>query len=296
VSGEVRVAIEAIRVEGRHRSELGDIAALAEDIKTNGLIHAIALTLDNRLIAGERRLRALQLLGETTVPVRYLENINEVADIFRAERSENTQRKDMLPSELASLGAALAELEKPKAAARKSQAAGQPRGAKGASVSPHPGMLSELVDGKASELIGDALGISQASYERLSAVHAVSTDDSQSPEERERAQKALDEMDRTNTVKPVYERWRAGEAIEPPEPATKQKRARNRKALPDAFRETSYQMTKAVERLERLVLDDRFPRNAEQVARTSRGDLLRAADLLAAVISRVPTLNTEVTE
>ena len=73
-------------------------------------------------------------------------------------------------------------------------------------------------------------------------------------------------------------------------------RKNNRRPLTDAFRDAAWDLTKNVERLERLVLDDRFPRNAEQVARMSRNDLLRARDLLAAVIDRVPNLTREFSE
>lgn len=67
---------------------------------------------------------------------------------------------------------------------------------------------------------------------------------------------------------------------------------RNRRPLPDAFRTASYDLAKAVDRLRRLVEDDRYPKNAEQVARMFRGDLLRASDGLAAVVTRVSP-NTE---
>lgn len=78
-------------------------------------------------------------------------------------------------------------------------------------------------------------------------------------------------------------------------PSIEDRRA-NRRPLVDAFRDAGYDLMKHVERVERLALDDRFPRNAEQVARVIRGDLLRAADLLAAVIDRIPTLTKEPTE
>ncbi|MGC1213864.1 MAG: hypothetical protein WA890_21710 [Micromonospora sp.] len=61
-----------------------------------------------------------------------------------------------------------------------------------------------------------------------------------------------------------------------------------RKPLPDAFQKAALDLAKIAERLDRLAGDDRFPRNAEQVARMSRSDLLRAVDLLATVIDRLP--------
>lgn len=80
-----------------------------------------------------------------------------------------------------------------------------------------------------------------------------------------------------------------------PEPKPERKQP-NRKPLTDAFQTTAWDLVKVVERLERLALDDRFPRNAEQVARLVRNDLLRAVDLLAAVVDRIPNLTKESTE
>lgn len=79
-----------------------------------------------------------------------------------------------------------------------------------------------------------------------------------------------------------------GEITDPPTEPTTKPRARNRKPLPDAFRATSYDLTKVTEKLSRLVEDERFPRNAQQVSQLTRGDLLRAADALADVIQRLP--------
>lgn len=57
-----------------------------------------------------------------------------------------------------------------------------------------------------------------------------------------------------------------------------------RRPLPDAFRDATYDLTKRVESLARLVADDRFTTNKEQVALRNRGDLLRAAETLAGVL------------
>lgn len=66
-------------------------------------------------------------------------------------------------------------------------------------------------------------------------------------------------------------------------------RATPRRALPDAFFDASYDLTKAVERVTRLAEDDRFPQNAEQVAAKHRDDLIRARDALQGVINRLPS-------
>lgn len=70
----------------------------------------------------------------------------------------------------------------------------------------------------------------------------------------------------------------------------------NRRPITDSFRDAAWDLWRITERLDRLAADDRFPRNAEQVARMSRGDLLRAVDLLATVVDRIPNPMKESTE
>lgn len=69
--------------------------------------------------------------------------------------------------------------------------------------------------------------------------------------------------------------------------------ARKRRPLPEAFQVAAHELVKAAEKLGRLINDDRFPRNAEQAARVSRHDLLRASDLLAEVVGRINASNKE---
>jgi hypothetical protein len=74
-------------------------------------------------------------------------------------------------------------------------------------------------------------------------------------------------------------------AIPPPgNPATPKRRP-----LPDAFRDAALDLSKAVDRVTRLVEDDRYPKNAEQIAGMCRNDLLRTADALAKVLGQLPT-------
>jgi ParB family chromosome partitioning protein len=56
-------AIADIIVGERHRKDMGDISALAASIREVGLLHPIVITPDGELIAGERRLRAVESLG-----------------------------------------------------------------------------------------------------------------------------------------------------------------------------------------------------------------------------------------
>lgn len=78
-----------------------------------------------------------------------------------------------------------------------------------------------------------------------------------------------------------------GKTYARPEPKPAAPRATPRRPLPDQFVDAVYELNKAVERLLRLQADDRFPQNAEKVALRVRGDLLRANDSLAGVISAI---------
>lgn len=57
-----------------------------------------------------------------------------------------------------------------------------------------------------------------------------------------------------------------------------------RRPLIDMFDEATPAATKAIERIVRLAADDRFTRNADQVATKHRSDLIRARDALTGVI------------
>lgn len=107
-----------IRRGRRFRADLGDVDALAESIRANGLLHPVVVTSDNVLVAGERRLAAVAALGWRRVPVRVV----DPADLLTAERDENAVRKDFTPSEAAAIAAALRPIERAAAKERMSEA------------------------------------------------------------------------------------------------------------------------------------------------------------------------------
>ena len=88
--------IADIKVGDRHRKDLGDIAALAESIKTEGLLQPIGITEGNELVFGHRRLCACRdHLGWTEIDAR----IVKVTSIVAGEYAENEMRKDFTVSE-----------------------------------------------------------------------------------------------------------------------------------------------------------------------------------------------------
>lgn len=92
--------IAEITVGERRREDFGDIDGLAANIAKRGLLHPIVVDGAGNLVAGERRLRACQLLGWTDVPTRDLGDLTE-AERQEIELEENLHRKDLTPYERA---------------------------------------------------------------------------------------------------------------------------------------------------------------------------------------------------
>lgn len=199
------VSIESIRVVGRHRQDLGDLKSLADSIADVDLLNPITITADSRLIAGQRRLEACRLLGWGSVPVRIAANLDEAAALLRAERDENTERKDMVLSEKASLGAALYAIEEQAAKARmaeagRSAAPGRPRERCTELETPFRQAPPGSYKNKTVAVVGEALGMSGTTYAELRYVFEASRDTELPQHVRATAVDALAEMDRTGKV------------------------------------------------------------------------------------------------
>lgn len=100
--------VSEIRIAARHRKDMGDVASLAKSIDEIGLLHPVVVTPDGTLIAGERRLAAIKMLGWIDVPVTVI----DLANIVRGEHDENVLRKDFTPSEAVAIGEALLPMER----------------------------------------------------------------------------------------------------------------------------------------------------------------------------------------
>ncbi len=83
-----------ITVGDRFRHDYGDIEWLAEDIEVRGLLQPLVLSPTGKLIAGGRRLKAIQHLGWTTVPCYIFKGTSALEDMA-SEIAENFHRKDM---------------------------------------------------------------------------------------------------------------------------------------------------------------------------------------------------------
>ena len=93
VSGQfLEVSIDAIDVPTSRMRAAHVVAALADSIRENGLLHQPVVTSDLVLVSGAHRLQALRLLGHTTVPVHVL-NLTEL-EAQLVEIDENLIRRE----------------------------------------------------------------------------------------------------------------------------------------------------------------------------------------------------------
>lgn len=117
-----KVRIADIKIIDRIRKDLGDLEELAKDIAQNGLINYPVVTPDNVLIAGERRVKACQLLGWEEIPVKVM-TPRDYEHQLLLEISENENRKEFTFSERMEYARRLEQVERLKAKER--QAHGQ---------------------------------------------------------------------------------------------------------------------------------------------------------------------------
>lgn len=212
---EVKVQVESVRIEGRYRKDLGDIKALARSIERGGLINAITITPAGRLLAGERRLEAYRLLGRTEIEARVVDTLDDAAEWLRVERDENTERKPMAPSELVALGRALEELERPRAVERRRES-GRRAAAKRLGKPDIPSTVSPDTDpdGRAIDVVAQALGTSTMTYYRAKTVVDAVSDPARSEAAREAAREAQADMDSgAATITAAYDRVKSAAPV-----------------------------------------------------------------------------------
>lgn len=180
----MELPIDSIIVGDRHRKDLGDVAGLARSIAEVGLLHPVVVTGNGTLVAGERRLAACRLLGWDNIPARTADSLATALDLLKAERDENTERKDFAATEAVAVGVRLEELERPKAEER--ERAGVPCG-----------NLPQGEVGKTRDKVGAAVGMSGRTYEKAKAVvQAAAEDPDLAP--------LVERMDRTGKVDGAY--------------------------------------------------------------------------------------------
>ena len=191
----MKARIADIKVGERSRKDMGDIAQLAASIRENGLVQPVIVTSDMALIAGERRLTAARSLGWSEIEVHVSGGRDDTVSLLRAERAENTCRKEMTPEEMVRSARQIEAAER--AAARERQREGQRRGggdhresALGSADPKAPQDESRRTNSQIAEAVG--LG-SRGTYDRINAV-VNAADDDPDPEVRQIARTNLDQL------------------------------------------------------------------------------------------------------
>lgn len=123
-AGKIRqIAISNIRVAERIRKENGSLDELAQDIQKHGLLNPITVMEqsdgDYVLIAGLRRMKAVEYLGDTQIRATVMSPM-EADEMLMLEIAENEQRKEFTVSEKLAFAEKLRAIEREKARARMS--------------------------------------------------------------------------------------------------------------------------------------------------------------------------------
>jgi len=172
--GGIELPVNLVFVNDRHRKDLGDLGALAESIRSVGLLQPVVIRRDGTVIAGERRLAAVKQLGWERVSVRVARDLETALDYLRAERDENICRKELLPTEIASLAAALEPLEREDAQRRQEASRAKPgeRADERASTTD-----ARSAGGRTDKRVASALGVGKTTLRKIMEVTAKAKDD-----------------------------------------------------------------------------------------------------------------------
>ena len=186
--------IADIKVGKRHRKDHGDIASLAASMDALGLLHPVVVTLDGKLIAGARRLKAAKQLRWTEIPVRG--SISTISSVVSFPRHRT---KDFTLTEAVAIKRVLKPLEKKAAKARQQQSKG--RGKKGGQVAPS-------FIGRAADKAAKATGKKRRTLEKAEAIVVAAE------AEPKKYGKFAADMDRTGRVDGVYRRLKVAQQAE----------------------------------------------------------------------------------
>lgn len=168
----------------RHRKDMGDLDALAESIRSVGLLQPLVVTPENVLVSGERRLHAVKALGWEEVPVHIADGLEDALKLLIAERDENTCRKDFTHTERYAAEKDIADTFKAEAAKRQRAAGSRGREGGRGKKKPKPdpkenpsGNLpegfsssSDGEDGRARKEIAEALGGASTTMRKVAEV------------------------------------------------------------------------------------------------------------------------------
>ncbi|MBS1698382.1 MAG: ParB N-terminal domain-containing protein [Actinobacteria bacterium] len=210
---ELERAVDSITVGNRHRTDLGDLDALAASIDRDGLLQPPTITPDGALVCGARRLAAIKQLGWRRVSVWVRSGISDRLGHLLAEQDDNQLHKPLTPIEAAALYRELKALMVEDAArrqeasrfSRKNQP-GMDGGAESAPPSQPVGktrqQAAQMVTGSSSYTRLEQIGYLQRLADDPDATEAV----------RAQARDGLDQIEAGAAVNPIFQHLRDAQA------------------------------------------------------------------------------------
>ncbi|MEX3510668.1 ParB/RepB/Spo0J family partition protein [Kocuria carniphila] len=208
-------------VRGRsYRRDLDDLDELCESIQDRGLLAPPSVTEESVLIAGERRLAAMERLGYRVTPVWVVHGVSDRLAEVLAIRDEQTLRKALKPIEQAELYEELKQLYAEEAERRDAATrfgsdertshldTGEEDG--GADSAPPP----RGNDGKARVQAAKAVTgrDSRTMLEQVSELKRIAADDDEDPMVRQHAAEALIELNEDGKVNGRHQKVKAAQA------------------------------------------------------------------------------------
>jgi ParB family chromosome partitioning protein len=198
-------AVDSLIVGTRHRTDLGDLDALAASIARDGLLQPLTITIDGVLVCGARRLAAIKMLGWRTVSVWVRGGLSDRLGKLLAEQDDNMLHKPYNQLEAAGLYREIKEVMAEDAARRKSatqfSAENQP-GNDGPGKFPGPsGALGDARELAAAMVPG---GGSYKTLEKVGFIEEIAANPAQPETLRAEAAAALERIEAGDPVHPLY--------------------------------------------------------------------------------------------
>ena len=96
-------AVESLVIADRHRTDFGDIEALAQSLTEYGLLQPPTITPEGFVLVGARRVKAAQFLGWRTINVWVRSGLSDRLGQLLSEHADHTMHKPLTTLESASL-------------------------------------------------------------------------------------------------------------------------------------------------------------------------------------------------
>lgn len=205
-----------------YRRDLDDLDELCDSIRERGLLTPPSVTESSVLIAGSRRLAAMERLGYRVTPVWVVHGVSDRLSQVLAMRDEQTLRRELKPVEQAELYEELKALYAEDAARRKeaTQFGSLTRDEEGDDEGPGHGGADSAPpvtgnDHKARVQAAKAVSgrDSRTQMEQITELKRIAADDEEDPMVRQDAAEALIELNEDGKVNGRYVRVKAAQGV-----------------------------------------------------------------------------------